>query len=102
MTQSQIQQQASAYFEEQPVLRAWLFGSQAEGTADEHSDVDILVELDYSEHIGLRFVKMWLELSAILGRKVDLVPTDGLSPFIASYVEQQKMLIYEKDTENPA
>ena len=36
------------YFQDKPVLKAYLFGSYARGEADRKSDVDILVELDYS------------------------------------------------------
>jgi len=41
------------YFKTQPVLKAYLFGSQAKGTANSASDIDILVDLDYSQKIGL-------------------------------------------------
>ena len=45
------------YFWNKPVLRPFLFGSFSRGDAEENSDVDILVELDYSKHIGFGFVK---------------------------------------------
>ena len=50
------------YFKTQPVLKAWLFGSFARGEETEESDVDILVELDYSQPVGLEFVQMQLDL----------------------------------------
>lgn len=34
------------YFKDQPVLRAYLFGSYARSSQDERSDLDILVEFD--------------------------------------------------------
>ena len=46
------------YFSTQPVLKAYLFGSYVRGVADAKSDIDILVELDYSQKIGLNFIKM--------------------------------------------
>lgn len=84
------------YFKTKPVLRAWLFGSYADGTATEESDIDILVELDHSKPVGLRFVAMWRELQQILDKKVDLVSVGGLSPHLAPYIDAQKKLIYEK------
>lgn len=96
MTPHQIRDQVAPYFRQKPVLRAWLFGSQAVGTAQEGSDIDILVELDYSQHIGLGFITMWMELKELLGQEVDLVTIDGVSPFVAPYIEQQKTLIYER------
>ena len=46
-TQSMIQIIAK-YFETQPVLKAWLFGSFARGEEKPWSDVDILFVPDYS------------------------------------------------------
>ena len=48
------------YFKTKPVLKAYLFGSYVREEADSQSDVDILVDLDYSERIGLGFVQMKL------------------------------------------
>ena len=50
------------YFRNTPVLKAFLFGSYSRDEAEENSDVDILVELDYSKHIGLGFINMKLDL----------------------------------------
>ena len=46
-------QQIAEYFKTQPVLKAWLFGSYSRGEETEHSDVDILIVLDDSQHVGL-------------------------------------------------
>jgi predicted nucleotidyltransferase len=91
-TISQIQN----FFHDKPVKRAYLFGSFARNEADEQSDIDILVELDYSQHIGLEFIGMKLDLEDMLKRKVDLVSERALSKYIRPYVEQEKKLIYEK------
>ena len=40
-------------FSDKPVKRAFLFGSFTRGEADHDSDVDILIELDYTKHIGI-------------------------------------------------
>ncbi len=84
------------YFSEQPVLKAYLFGSRAKDEASPGSDIDILVELDYSQPIGLEFIQMQLDLQNILLGKVDLVSARGLSKFIKPYIEKEKLLIYEK------
>ena len=85
------------YFGQQsPVQRAWLFGSYANGTATEDSDIDLLVEFDYTQHVGLGIVTMHRDLEVLLQKKVDLVPYDGLSRFIRANVEAQKSLLYEK------
>ena len=86
----------SVYFQNKPVLKAYLFGSFVRGEANEQSDVDILIELDYSQSIGLGFVEMQLDLQDILSRKVDLVSERGLSKFIKPFIEKEKELIYAR------
>jgi hypothetical protein len=84
------------YFKTSPVLRAWLFGSYGRGDATLNSDVDLLVELDYSQQIGLRFIQMQLDLEDLLKKKVDLVSANGLSKYIKPVIEKERLLIYEK------
>ena len=85
-----------AYFETQPVLKAYLFGSYVRGMADKKSDIDILVDLDYSQKTGLKFIQMKLDLEKLLNNQVDLVSTNGLSKYIKPLVDVEKRLIYEK------
>ena len=86
----------TAYFKTKPVLKAYLFGSYSRNEADEKSDVDILVELDYDKHIGLGFVQMQLDLQELLHKNIDLVSQNGISKHIAPYINQDKQLIYAK------
>lgn len=83
-------------FSNRPVKRAFLFGSYTRGEADLDSDVDILVELDYSEHVGLGFVKMKNQLEEVLHKKVDLVSENSVSPRLRHFINQDKQLIYER------
>lgn len=89
-------QTIKAFFSGKPVLKAYLFGSYSRGEADQDSDLDILVELDYSQHIGLGFVSMQLDLSEKLKKKVDLVSANGLSKHISPFINKDKQLIYER------
>jgi len=84
------------YFKDKPVLKAYLFGSYARGDAGIESDIDILVELDYSERIGTKYIQMQLELKSLLKIDVDLVSERALSRHIRPFVEKEKMLIYER------
>ena len=84
------------YFQKQPVLKAFLFGSFSRGEAQSDSDIDILVELDYSKHIGLSFVKMKLDLEDQLKKKVDLVSSNAVSKHILPFINSDKKLIYER------
>lgn len=84
------------YFRARPVLRAYLFGSYVRGEADNQSDIDILVDLDYSQKIGLKFIQMKIDLEELLNTKVDLVSSNGLSKYIKPLVDNEKKLIYAK------
>jgi predicted nucleotidyltransferase len=57
-------------FSRYKVKRAVLFGSYAKGTADEKSDVDLLVD---SGLRGLRFISLCEDARRALGRDVDML-----------------------------
>lgn len=85
------------YFRTQPVVRAWLFGSFARGEETAESDVDLLVQFDHSEPVGLfAYSRMWRELKERLGRDVDLVEEGTLKPFAVETANRDKKLIYER------
>jgi len=84
------------YFKDKPVLKAYLFGSFSREQATSESDIDILVELDYTQKIGLKFFQMQTELEGILNHKVDLVSNQALSPLIKPHVVRDRKLLYEK------
>ena len=85
------------YFKTQPVLKAWLFGSFARGEETPLSDVDLLVQLDYSKLDGFGFFGMWGDLERLLNRSVDLVTVNSLEDFARESVERDKQLIYERE-----
>ena len=81
MTTGMITKTIAEYFKTQPVLKAWLFGSYSRGEQTKDSDVDIIVLLDKSNPIGLKFFGMWSDLEELLGRRVDLLSEGTLLPF---------------------
>ena len=85
------------YFSNLPVKRAYLFGSYAQNTQTADSDVDILIDVDYSRKVSLLdFIGWKLELEKLLGKKVDLVAEDGISEHIRPFIDKSKKLVYEK------
>lgn len=86
------------YFAGVPVKKAYLFGSLARNEADTESDVDILVELDHSRPIGMKFFSYQSDLEELLHKKVDLVTMEGLSRHVKPFIEKDKILIYERTT----
>lgn len=86
-----------AYLKNQPVKKVWLFGSYAEGEATSESDVDLLVEYDYNEKIGiLKHAEILLALEEILKKSVDLVPIEALRQTLRTHVDNNKIIIYER------
>lgn len=69
------------------VKRIGLFGSFARGEENESSDVDIMVEFEQPTFDN--FMKLAFFLEDLLGRKVELVTPDSLSPYIAPYVKDE-------------
>ena len=84
------------FFQDKPVLRAFLFGSFSRKDASENSDIDILVELDYSKHIGMSFINMKFDLEEKLHKKIDLVSSNAVSKYILPFINNDKQLIYER------
>ena len=96
MTTGMMTKTIAEYFKTQPVLKAWLFGSFSRNEQTPDSDVDIIVLLDKSRPIGLKFFGMRNDLEELLGRKVDLVSEGTLLPFAQESAEKDKILIYER------
>jgi uncharacterized protein len=72
-----------------------LFGSALRQDFGPDSDVDVLVEFDPSAQVGfLTLSKMRRELSALVGRRVDLVPKRGLKESIRQAVLDSARVIY--------
>jgi predicted nucleotidyltransferase len=84
------------YFRKKPVHKAYIFGSIARNESDENSVIDIIVDFDYSQSIGLEFVEMQLDLEEILDCKVDLLSSNAISKYIKPFIGRDKVLIYEK------
>ena len=86
------------YLATQPVTKAWLFGSYARGEQREDSDVDLLVTLDHSKPVGIKYFGIWSDLEELLGRSVDLVTEGSLIPAAEKSANRDKILIYESKT----
>jgi uncharacterized protein len=72
-----------------------IFGSAVRGTLRPDSDIDLLVVFAPGAKIGLiRFGQLQEELSALIGRPVDLVPKDGLKPLIRDEILSAAQLVY--------
>lgn len=85
------------FFRNEPVNKAWLFGSFSRMEEKPDSDIDILVDLDRTAPMGLlQYAGMINTLETIVGRKVDLVAQGSLKEFAEESVNHDKMLFYER------
>jgi len=69
------------------VKRIGVFGSYVRGEAQESSDIDILV--DFYNPTYDNFFNLSSFLEDLFGKKVDLVTTKGLSPYIRPMVDSE-------------
>jgi predicted nucleotidyltransferase len=69
------------------VRRIGLFGSFASETANEDSDVDLII--DFERPIGLEFVELVDYLETLLGRRVDVLTRAGLQGIRLPVVARQ-------------
>ena len=61
------------------------------------SDIDIMVDLDPSEPMGLlKYARMINDLESLLGRRVDMVESSSVKSFAAESINRDKVLVYER------
>lgn len=77
------------------IRRLALFGSVLRDDFTPGSDVDVLVEFEPGTRVGLRFFGMELELSEILGHKVDLNTPGFLSKYFRDEVIAEAEVLYD-------
>lgn len=66
--------------------RVGLFGSFVRGEQHVDSDVDLLVEFEEGQKTFDHFIQLSFLLEDLLGRRVELVTPDALSPYIGPYI----------------
>lgn len=72
-----------------------IFGSVLRDDFREDSDLDVLVEFEAGAPIGLfAFVQLQRELTALLGRDVDLVEKPGLKRLLRRQILESAQVIY--------
>ena len=97
MSTQAMQKTIADYFKNQPVLKAWIFGSYAWGEETPLSDVDLLVVYDDKARVSLlKHYAMINDLEELLDCPVDLVEEGTLLPFAVESANHDKKLIYER------
>ena len=68
------------------VKRVGVFGSFARGEQTENSDIDILVEFESNAKSFDNFMQLGFFLEETLGRKIELLTPESLSPYIGPHI----------------
>src|SRR5438045_6677592 len=72
-----------------------VFGSTVRGELRPDSDIDIMVEFETGVRVGLlKFESLVDELTALAGRRVDLVTKRGLKPWVRPEVLKDARVLY--------
>jgi len=74
------------------VSKSSLFGSFVRGEAKKNSDVDILVKMPSGSSL-LDLVGLKLELGRKLGRKIDVVTFNSVSPLLEKEIKKNQLSI---------
>jgi uncharacterized protein len=77
------------------IRRLALFGSVLRSDFSQQSDIDILVEFEPGATPGFAFMTIQGELSAILGRSVDLHTPASLSKYFRDEVLREAEALYD-------
>jgi predicted nucleotidyltransferase len=86
-----------AFCKRHPIRKLSLFGSAQRDDFTPESDVDLLVEFEPGAPITyLDMAGMEIELTRIIGRKVDLRTPQELSPYFRDKVMRAAELLYEQ------
>jgi len=76
------------------IRRAALFGSLARGEGRADSDIDLLVTFATPKSL-LTVIRLERELAIELGRRVDLLTEESISPLIRSRIAEDLTIVYE-------
>ena len=81
--------------ERNDIGRLRVFGSFARGEDCDGSDVDLLADFTKRKSL-LDLVQIEQQLSEHLGRKVDLLTEDSLSPYLRDRILREAKVVYER------
>ena len=95
-------EELSAFCRRNRIRRLAFFGSVLRDDFGPDSDVDVLVEFEPGHRLGFAFFALQDELSAILGRRVDLNTRDDLSRYFRDEVARTALPVYEQGADRAA
>lgn len=91
-----IKTQMTPILQDQGVIKAAVFGSQAIDEAKENSDVDLLVQLEDGKSL-MDLMRLQFVLEDKLGKKVDLLTYASIHPLFKDIILKEQKIIYDKN-----
>ena len=88
------QERLKEFCERHRIRKLALFGSVLRDDFGPESDIDVLVEFEPGHHLGFAFFNVQDELSALLGRRVDLNTPGFLSRYFRDEVMRSAEVLY--------
>ncbi|MBC8184112.1 nucleotidyltransferase family protein [candidate division KSB1 bacterium] len=73
-----------------------LFGSYSRGEETENSDLDFLIKFSKRTSL-LAHIRLQRQLSEILGREVDLITNNSISPYLREKIMNEVKVIYNAE-----
>lgn len=71
-----------------------VFGSTVRGQATGDSDIDLLVRFSKRKSL-FALARLEREMTVALGRKVDLLTENAISPYLRDRIKQEMRVLYE-------
>ena len=93
LTIDKIKSIVSEVCEKYGVKQAYLFGSYAKNTANENSDIDLIIDKGNVKTYK-QFFHLCEELEEKLGTEVDLITEKGTSPRFFNVIKDERILLY--------
>ena len=93
-TVSSIRESVANIAPQYDIKKVWLFGSFANGTETENSDVDLLIEFTQPAVSIFKLAAVKLKMQEIIGREVDIIHSP--LPENALIEIEKEVLLYEQ------
>lgn len=94
MTREEIQKNIVEFLKARNAKKIGLFGSFARNEETEKSDIDVLVSfregVNFFDLVGIE-----LDLSDLVGKKIDLVEEEGINKRLKPSVERDLQILYQ-------
>jgi predicted nucleotidyltransferase len=84
------------YFKNKPVAAVYVFGSYARGDADDESDIDLLLEVEFAAKQPLNLTQYKKDLQILLSKRVDLVQHHIVLKYARKNIWKDRLRLHTK------